>query len=66
MSTVVFSRKELLEWMQTTDDFDLKCRIQTVLNRMGTSQQANVEITVVQEPSPNSGSLIENPANAIL
>ena len=66
MGIVAFSRKELLEWMQASDDFDLRCRIQTMLNRMGTSQQANMEITVVQELSTNSGSLNENQANAIL
>ena len=49
MATAVFSRKELLKWLHSSDDFGLRCRIQHVLDCMGADRQANIEITVTQE-----------------
>jgi len=49
MAIAVFSRKELLKWLHSADDFGLRCRIQHVLDSMGADHQANIEITVTQE-----------------
>ena len=67
MATIaVFSRKELLQWMRSSDNFDLRCRIQHMLDCMGAKRQANIEITVAQETCGHSDGLFGEQINTAI